>query len=158
MSEEFEESDILWPDGDDEGATAKPAWSEERPPRRQTLAQRARASRSDWAPSSAYRSNHSGGDGEGKRRSTGSRPIIPPHVIVAQRNRGGDGTACSVLVGNGRKLAGWDLRRFRTFVLRMTGYVEGNMPPRHYANRTPEIREEERRGEAPPSSPPPPPP
>ncbi|XP_042396416.1 uncharacterized protein LOC121986512 [Zingiber officinale] len=126
MSEEFEESDILWPDGDDEGATAKPAWSEERPPRRQTLVQRARASRSDWAPSSAYRSNHSGGDGEGKRRSTGSRPIIPPHVIVAQRNRGGDGTACSVLVGNGRKLAGWDLRRFRTFVLRMTGYVEGS--------------------------------
>ncbi|KAG6476395.1 hypothetical protein ZIOFF_065635 [Zingiber officinale] len=32
------------------------------------------------------------------------------------------------------------------------------MPPRHYANRTPEIREEERRGEASPSSPPPPPP
>ncbi|XP_074573371.1 protein S40-1-like [Curcuma longa] len=128
MSEEFEESDILWPEADDEGAAkAKPAWSEERPPRRQPLAARALVSRS-WAPSSAYGSNlcDDVGDDEGKRRSRGSRPIIPPHVIVAQRNRGGDGAECSVLVGNGRKLAGWDLRRFRTFVLRMTGYVEGS--------------------------------
>ncbi|URD72671.1 DUF584 domain containing protein [Musa troglodytarum] len=52
------------------------------------------------------------------------RAMIPPHVIVAERIAG-DKMALSVFVGNGRTLKGWDLRRVRTSVLRMTGFLEG---------------------------------
>ncbi|XP_043700371.1 uncharacterized protein LOC122651107 [Telopea speciosissima] len=48
--------------------------------------------------------------------------MVPPHLMVAGRLT--DQMAFSVCTGNGRTLKGRDLSRFRNSILRMTGFLE----------------------------------
>ncbi|RWW16920.1 hypothetical protein GW17_00019170 [Ensete ventricosum] len=110
--EEFQEADILWPHDDryDGDAATVPWHRRHRAPGKPTGPIK--------IPAKAQASfMHDDGNGNG------SGTMIPPHVIVAERIAG-DKMAFSVFVGNGRTLKGRDLRRVRTSVLRMTGFLE----------------------------------
>ncbi|KFK44791.1 hypothetical protein AALP_AA1G303900 [Arabis alpina] len=49
--------------------------------------------------------------------------MIPPHVMIGRRMEGGQ-MAFSVCTGNGRTLKGRDLSRVRNSVLKLTGFLE----------------------------------
>ncbi|KAG2320656.1 hypothetical protein Bca4012_056308 [Brassica carinata] len=53
----------------------------------------------------------------------GGRGMVPPHLIVGRRMEGCQ-MAFSVCTGNGRTLKGRDLSRVRNSVLRLTGFLE----------------------------------
>ncbi|XP_042483863.1 uncharacterized protein LOC122064202 [Macadamia integrifolia] len=50
--------------------------------------------------------------------------MVPPHLMVAGRCTGQGQMAYSVCTGNGRTLKGRDLSRVRNSILRMTGFIE----------------------------------
>ncbi|CAN8290816.1 unnamed protein product [Cochlearia groenlandica] len=53
----------------------------------------------------------------------GGIKMIPPHIIV-RRRMDGEQMAFSVCIGNGRTLKGRDLSRVRNSVLKLTGFLE----------------------------------
>ncbi|KAH7836549.1 hypothetical protein Vadar_002840 [Vaccinium darrowii] len=54
--------------------------------------------------------------------------LVPPHVILARRIFDRK-MAPSVLTGKGRTLKGRDSCQFRNSVLKMTGFLDGNVSP-----------------------------
>lgn len=60
-----------------------------------------------------------------------SMKVMPPHLIVARRMN--DRMVFSVFTGNGRTLKGRDLVFVRNSVLRMTGFLEGEVHARRPA-------------------------
>ncbi|XP_010925173.1 protein S40-2-like [Elaeis guineensis] len=132
--EEFQETDILWPDGehDDDTVSEKQPSTREQHRRKQSAPvvipmAGVGASRS-WAPRCNYRDSYHNsedvdddddddfGSGSGGERT-------PPHIIVARRTST-EKMAFSVCVGKGRTLKGRDLYQVRNAILRMTGFLE----------------------------------
>ncbi|KAG1367792.1 hypothetical protein COCNU_14G002600 [Cocos nucifera] len=129
--EEFQESDILWPD-DDDGVSEKQPSTQQQHRRKESAPvvipkAGVGASRS-WAPRSSYRdSNYHNSedvddDDDDDFGNSGGGERIPPHIIVARRTS--EKMAFSVCVGKGRTLKGRDLYQVRNAILRMTGFLE----------------------------------
>ncbi|KAJ8483942.1 hypothetical protein OPV22_016427 [Ensete ventricosum] len=126
--EEFQESDVLWPDsGRDRDEDTEERYAGLGAHRKASspvrIPSRPLAVRS-WTPGFAYAANCDDDDDDDSDDSEDGRKsdMIPPHLIVARRVA--DKMAFSMCVGNGRTLKGRDLRQVRNSVLRMTGFLE----------------------------------
>ncbi|KAH7837780.1 hypothetical protein Vadar_017922 [Vaccinium darrowii] len=60
--------------------------------------------------------------------------LMPPHVMLARRIFD-QKMAPSVLTGKGRTLKGRDLCQFRNSVLKMTGFLDGNVTPPQFVRK-----------------------
>ncbi|KAH7837689.1 hypothetical protein Vadar_016702 [Vaccinium darrowii] len=60
--------------------------------------------------------------------------LVPPHVTLGRRISDRK-MAFPVLTGKGRTLRGRDLCQFRNSVLRMTGFLEGNVTPQKFLRK-----------------------
>ncbi|KAG8490101.1 hypothetical protein CXB51_015806 [Gossypium anomalum] len=113
--EEFQESDVIFPDATLNGRAPLP--SDELIDRRRFLSKTVRS-----VPVNIPLHQRStivfdyGGDLDEDRE------IVPPHVILERRIAAK--TAFSVCTGNGRTLKGRDLSQVRNSILRLTGFLE----------------------------------
>ncbi|KAJ4916832.1 hypothetical protein Rs2_02382 [Raphanus sativus] len=132
MSEEFDESEIIFPDNCFPTRRRDEENEKENLPVDNRENSRRRRSKTTPLPSPAAFSTslpvNIPGDmmrrySEDDEESDGGRKMIPPHLIVGRRTEGFQ-MAFSVCTGNGRTLKGRDLSRVRNSVLRLTGFLE----------------------------------
>ncbi|KAJ0230312.1 hypothetical protein HA466_0308200 [Hirschfeldia incana] len=133
MSEEFDESEIIFPDNSFPTRRRDEVNEKENLPVDFRDSSRRRRSKTTPLPSPAAFSTslpvNIPGDmmrrysEDGEEGFDGGRKMIPPHLIVGRRTEGGQ-MAFSVCTGNGRTLKGRDLSRVRNSVLRLTGFLE----------------------------------
>ncbi|KAJ4894846.1 hypothetical protein Rs2_21640 [Raphanus sativus] len=136
MSEEFDESDIIFSDSSFPTRRRDDMNEKENRPVgfRENSKNKPRRSKTTPLPSPAAFSTSLPVNipGNVMRRYTdeeeysddGGRNMVPPHLIVGRRMEGCQ-MAFSVCTGNGRTLKGRDLSRVRNSVLRLTGFLEG---------------------------------
>lgn len=142
--EEFQESDILWPEvEEDRGENgmkidARSTSTRARHPGKSApilIPSKGRISQS-WTAGFKYGRNgiymndddrdddgdDCNGSGTDTDRDTPSGSMVPPHILISRKYT--DKRPSSVIVGNRRKLTGREQRAVRITVLRLTGYVE----------------------------------
>jgi Senescence regulator len=141
--EEFQESDILWPELEedqeennmklDAGSTTSRAQPRKSAP--MLIPSKVPVSHS-WTAGFNYGRNaiymndddrdDDGDDDNGSRSGTDADTpngsMVPPHILMSRKYA--NTMPFSVCVGNGRKLKGREQRAVRISVLRLTGYVE----------------------------------
>ncbi|XP_010478328.1 PREDICTED: uncharacterized protein LOC104757297 [Camelina sativa] len=136
MSEEFDESDVIFSDnyfpicrredGNEKENRPVGFWENSERVRSKTKSIRSKTTPLPSPFSSSVPVNipmmrrYSSSDDEDDE---GGRRMVPPHLIVGRRVEGGQ-MAFSVCTGNGRTLKGRDLSRVRNSVLRLTGFLE----------------------------------
>ncbi|MQL72929.1 hypothetical protein Taro_005251 [Colocasia esculenta] len=136
--EEFQESDVLWPEedmrqrlaygggpqqgrrhgpgGSHEGAGAINAREYSAPIAIPISAPASGRHCQSWTLEFARREGN-------EHDEEGDKEVVPPHVLVARRL--GGKMAFSVCTGQGRTLKGRDLSQVRNSILRLTGFLEG---------------------------------
>ncbi|KAJ4982209.1 hypothetical protein NE237_033046 [Protea cynaroides] len=141
MADEFQESDVFWPEQSHgrEGRLYSSVFQDENVDPVQNLQmgaaqqnsrQLTRKKKSKQKNSShslpvsipCMNQLHSSDSNDGDDDLEEDPEMVPPHLIVAGRLK--RQMAFSVQTGNGRTLKGRDLRRVRNSILRMTGFLE----------------------------------
>ncbi|KAJ4982344.1 hypothetical protein NE237_033181 [Protea cynaroides] len=140
MAEEFQESDIFWPEQSHrrEGRLYSSVFQDENVDPVQNLqmiaaqqnSRQLRKKKSKQSNSShslpvsipCVKQLHSSDSNDSDDDLEDDPEMVPPHLIVAGRLT--RQMAFSVQTGNGRTLKGRDLTRFRNSILRMTGFLE----------------------------------
>lgn len=120
--EEFQESEVIFPDDFDSRSPSRRE-SRNRGKRRRLTASVAKISSVPVSiPVSAARIECFN-CAEAEYDYGGGGEMVPPHVIVGRRVAG-KMMALSICTGKGRVVKGRDLREFRNLVLRVTGFLE----------------------------------
>ncbi|OVA18931.1 Senescence regulator S40 [Macleaya cordata] len=128
--EEFQESDILWPDHhhhqhDYNGSMKKKVSSIPDEKKKKVVSNSLSSVVVVPVRIPARNScfNRPESDEEEKEEEDNTEGMVPPHLMVNRRRVGGK-MEFSVCTGNGRTLKGRDLSQVRNSILRMTGFIE----------------------------------